>query len=289
MLDFTQKRKLIFGPKYCMKLLVLAVTLSHITDASSLRNTRRGHRKSRRNMSEDLMTNDKVPGYWKVRNHDDTFFPILGNHTKNAALTHVAFSVGKPTLPPSFQDVTTERSPGIVATEHLKINQNRLKRGKNNRNKKNRQHKRRHGHGLTDSGRKRRRRSHGGNHVRYGSPMSACTSMSDWVQITESLNMWGHRVTVLPYIEVGGRRIDQYIYETVCVDAGAPCLGTDRRHFQSECVTKKIFSYAFIRNDAGEEDWSLIEINGSCNCKIQRKHRTGPRSLLEHLSDTDGS
>ncbi|XP_069137847.1 nerve growth factor-like [Argopecten irradians] len=276
------------NPKYGIKLLILAVTISHLTDASSLRNTRRGHRKSRRNMSEEVMINDKVPGYWKVRNHDETFFPILGNHTENVALTHVAFSVGKPTLPPSFQDMTTKSIP--VATEHLKISQKRLKKGKSNHNKKDRrQRKRRHGHGLSEIGRKRRRRSHGGNHVRYGSPMSACTSMSDWVQISESVNMWGHRVTVLPYIEVGGRRIDQYIYETVCVDAGSPCLGTDRRHFQSECVTKKIFSYAFIRNEAGEEDWSLIEINGSCNCKIQRKHRTGQRSLLDHLSNTNGS
>lgn len=281
-----------------MKLFLVAMALCHGVDSVSLRRIPKNQQKFRKNFSTDLSIKDKMPGFWKVRSHDETYFPILGNATKNVALTHVAFSVGKPTLPPTFEEFsTTGSNSGIVSTENLKIGRSTssARKRKNTKGKRMRKrrgkrtHKHRHGHRLSGNGRSRRRRSHDDD-VRYGTPMSACTSISDWVRIHESTNMWGHRVTVLPYIEVGGRRVDQYIYETVCVDAGESCVGTDRRHFRSECVTKKIYSYAFIRNDAGEEDWSLIEINGSCNCKLERKHRSAPRSLLDHLSSaTDQS
>ena len=222
-----------------------------------------------------------------MRQEDGTYFPVIGKGSKSVTLTHVAFSSSKPTLPPDVDGVPATLASVIV---NEKKRNKRRKQHNNSRKRRllrqSRRHRHRHGHGNGKRRRSRRSHSDGNASERLGSSVSACTSVSDWVRLSEAVDIWGNTVSVMPYIEVGGRRTEQFTYETVCLNPSSRCHGTERRRFRSECVSKKIYSYAFIRNEAGETDWSLIEINGSCNCKVRERIRNGPRSLLDMLAES---
>lgn len=226
---------------------------------------------------------------WMYRDTDGVLFPAILNSGSLEMSTRVAFASSLPTLPPTHGNIEKLTLRDILNgsekfkiplekkrefKEHKKHRRNKKSRRKS---KKRKQRKHRHGHG------KRRRRSH--RTVHYESPISSCTDYSDWVQVSQSLNQWEQPVIVLPYIEIKGRTMQQYFYETNCVREESSCVGIDKRHYKSECVTKKILTYAYVRHPTtGEESWSYIKINGSCNCKLQRKVRHVSRNILDVLS-----
>ena len=81
----------------------------------------------------------------------------------------------------------------------------------------------------------------------------------------------GQTVTVLPHYEVGGTRLDQYIYETSCEQEDTQCHGIDSRHFTSKCQTNYAYAFARVINKLGEIGWVMIKIRASCNCALTRK------------------
>ena len=222
-----------------------------------------------------------LPNKWIHRKSDNVLFPVLENIDLSTS-RHVAFTDKKPILPPSADikksfTVNLNDLDSVTKRKQNKTSKNKkLKKRKNKKKRKQRRHRHRH-----SKSRFRSKRSHVA-----GEASSVCTSISKWVTPSgeETLDQWGQTVTILPYIMVGSRQIQQFIYETSCLEDNIPCKGIDKRHYKSECITKKVYAYAYVRSSTGEENWSYIEIDGYCNCKLQRKRHSGPRNILDYLS-----
>lgn len=225
-------------------------------------------------------TRNILPEKWIHRTSDNVLFPILDNMELSTS-RHVAFTENKPILPPS-SDFRNSFTVGLNKINSFsKVQTGKKRRNRKNKKRKNRKNNKRRNRHRHAKSRLRSKRSH-----IVGEVSSVCTSISKWVTPSgeETLDQWEQPVTILPYIIVGERRIQQFIYETSCLEDNIPCKGIDKRHYKSECITKKVYAYAYVRNSTGEENWSYIQINGYCNCKLQRKHHSGPRNILDYLS-----
>lgn len=110
-----------------------------------------------------------------------------------------------------------------------------------------------------------------------------CERRHDWLQKTEAINSYHHKVSVLQKINVAGVLVNQYFFETWCREEESKCTGIDRKSFKSFCQTKFIWAYAMVRNDNNEEGWSHIKLRGSCNCAVIAIKPTSRVSLLGYL------
>lgn len=234
------------------------------------------------NSMKSNSTRALLPEKWIRRDFDNVIFPVLDNMQLSTS-RHVAFTNTRPVLPPSgdFQNSY------LVDLESIQFDSQR-RRGRRNRKNKSRK-------GKKNS--KRRRRLHRHRHAKSrlrskrshvaSEASSVCTTISKWVAPSgedTSLDQREQEVTVLSHIVVGDRRIQQYLYETSCLEDNIPCMGIDKKNYRSECQTKKVYAYAYVRNSSGEDSWSYVQINGYCDCKLHRKHRSGRRNILDFLS-----
>lgn len=214
------------------------------------------------------------PSVWEHREEDDALFPVVNNGLFEIQ-SRVAFSLDTPDLPPSegVKTRTKRATSSNSAARKKRRRQRRLRKNKRKNRKQNRKH--RHNHGSKKS--RRRRSSRLGSSGQYDPhPLSVCDSISDWVQLNDSITQYGLQVQVLSHRWSGDQRLKQYIYETKCAETGEQCRGIDTVNYRSECVTKKIYIDAFVRDEHGDEMWAKIEVNGSCNCRLFRK-RLGTR------------
>ena len=107
----------------------------------------------------------------------------------------------------------------------------------------------------------------------FGYP--ACQSDSEWTLKIRARDIFNQEVYVLQDIDVGGIRVNQYIYETRCRHVDSACRGIDTRRYSSSCKNNYISTYARVRNLRGEEGWHMIRIRGYCNCVLTKKSTYG--------------
>lgn len=227
---------------------------------------------------------------WEHREEDDAYFPVVDNGLFEIQ-SRVAFSTEAPVLPPSEGSKTRSKRDSSAEKKvrrTKKFKKSRKNKGKKNKGKKNKRKNRkqnkkhRHNHGISKSRRRRSNRmgSLGSSDNYDPHPLSVCDSVSDWVQLNESTTQFGLQVQVLSHRWSNRQRLKQFIYETKCANEGEACRGIDTDNYRSECVTKKIYIDAFVRDEHGEEMWTKIEVNGSCNCKLYRKQQVGGRTSI---------
>lgn len=103
---------------------------------------------------------------------------------------------------------------------------------------------------------------------------SVCDIDQSWRKRTWAIDILGENITVLSNITTNGNiKVHQWFYETTCKSLGHSCRGIDRRHFDSQCMTKKSWVFAMVRNGRGEEGWNWISIDTACNCGFRTKTR----------------
>lgn len=100
---------------------------------------------------------------------------------------------------------------------------------------------------------------------------SVCDSLTTWVLKTTAEDVHGNVLELAQHIDVDGLRIQQYFYETYCLEEKCACKGIDTSLYTSECESKYIFAYAKTIDSQGDRAWTLIKLRGSCNCSIKRK------------------
>lgn len=264
-----------FQAKSAMVIFILLLIYDSV-ESLTLKNVDKGK-------NEIVFNPTSEPLVWEHREEDNTYFPVVSNGLFEIQ-SRVAFSTEAPILPPSEGNKRrTKRDSSSENSVERKRKQRRSRKNKRRKNRKNKKQnkKRRHNHGLKKS-RRRRSNTMGINDNYDPHPLSVCDSVSDWVQLNESVTDYGLQVQVLSHRWSGDQRLKQYIYETKCAHAGGECRGIDTENYRSECVTKKIYIDAFVRDEHGDEMWTKIEVNGSCNCKLFRK-RLGERiSIFDH-------
>ncbi|PIK38399.1 prepro-neurotrophin [Apostichopus japonicus] len=102
---------------------------------------------------------------------------------------------------------------------------------------------------------------------------SVCDFNQVWRKKTWAIDILGENITVLTNITTNGNiKVYQYFYETTCSSRGHSCRGIDHKHFDSQCMTKKSWVFAMVRNSRGEEGWNWISIDTACNCGYERKN-----------------
>ncbi|XP_061177259.1 uncharacterized protein LOC133185993 [Saccostrea echinata] len=229
-----------------------------------------------------LLNHPNEPTDWEHRAEDNSYFPVVNNGLFEIQ-SRVAFSVDEPSLPPSEGIKTRTKRAVAYRIKNIRKKKRRQKKLRKNKRKNRKQNKkRRHNHGIKKS--RRRRSSRTGHSEQYDhEPLSVCDSISEWVQLNESITQYDLPVQVLSHRWSGGQRLKQFIYETKCVDSGQSCRGIDTDNFRSECVTKKIYIDAFVRDVHGDEMWAKIEVNGSCNCRLFRKRLGSSMSIFDFL------
>lgn len=97
-----------------------------------------------------------------------------------------------------------------------------------------------------------------------------CESVSQWHSKTEAEDMWGNRVPVVQSIDINGRRVNQYFFETYCASENCTCHGIDTQQYTSKCESKHIWAYAKTVDSQNNQGWNLIKLRGSCSCSVTR-------------------
>lgn len=99
--------------------------------------------------------------------------------------------------------------------------------------------------------------------------MGVCESASSWNSLSVAKNVNDEVVQVASFIEVGDRIINQYFYETKCVNKHRPCEAVDKTKYHSKCTEKYSYVYAIVIKN-GVSILDFIKITTSCNCANHR-------------------
>ncbi|KAF6736725.1 Neurotrophin-3 [Oryzias melastigma] len=115
---------------------------------------------------------------------------------------------------------------------------------------------------------------------------SVCQSESIWITDKRTaIDHKGNNVTILQEVQTQAGPIKQYFYETRCSqgerrgrdEGGASassstarrgCLGVDKRHWNSQCISKQTYVRALTRDDKNGTGWRWIRIDSSCVCVL---------------------
>lgn len=129
----------------------------------------------------------------------------------------------------------------------------------------------------------RRRRSSDDTSSHAHIPQSVCDSRKQWVMKETAIDTNGANVTVVQRISVNGMRINQYFYETTCLQENCQCRGIDTDRYSSKCENKYIWAYAKVRDNYGTVAWNLIKLGGSCGCSITELTVDPDQSIWDDL------
>uniref|UniRef100_A0A8C6TPR7 Neurotrophin-4 n=1 Tax=Neogobius melanostomus TaxID=47308 RepID=A0A8C6TPR7_9GOBI len=117
---------------------------------------------------------------------------------------------------------------------------------------------------------------------RHWRPRSVCESQNYWSHKTTAVDQKGNTVSVLQEIQTQRGPIQQYFYETRCVQRtpgwsgeetgvqGASCLGVDRKQWNSKCIAKQSFVRALTKYGSSV-GWRWIRIDSSCVCVLMSR------------------
>ncbi|XP_060566603.1 nerve growth factor-like [Ruditapes philippinarum] len=123
------------------------------------------------------------------------------------------------------------------------------------------------------SGRKlRKSRQERGYNVQQSQPRKLCPTKTTYGIKSTAEDMFGEKVDVHPYINIGNLHEDQFFYESFCDAERCQCDGVDNKYFQSFCQTTFSLSYGRIIK-GGKTGWSMTKLRSGCVCVVRQKKK----------------
>ncbi|XP_060601755.1 venom nerve growth factor-like [Ruditapes philippinarum] len=111
-----------------------------------------------------------------------------------------------------------------------------------------------------------------GYNVQKSQPRKLCPTKTTYGIKSTAEDMYGEKVTVHPYINIGNLHEDQLFYESFCDVERCQCDGVDNKYFQSFCQTTFSLSYGRIIK-GGKTGWSMIKLRSGCVCVVRQKKK----------------